>query len=78
VPLIHELLYGLPRDTWVYADKDYNSAPDEARILADTGVHLVPIRKDTMIPNTATERASLRTFRTTIETVNSQAEAMGV
>jgi len=38
----------------------------------------VPIRKDNMIPNTATERAGLRTFRTVIETVNSQAEAMGL
>jgi hypothetical protein len=75
---IHELLYGLPRDAWVYADKAYNSAPDEASILDDTGVHLVPIRKANMTPNTAAERAGLRTFRTTIETVNSQAEAMGL
>ncbi len=75
---IHELLYGLPPGAWVYADKAYNSAPDEASILADTGVRLVPIRKDNMIPNTAVERAGLRTFRKTIETVNSQAEAMGI
>jgi len=75
---IHELLYGLPPDAWVYADKAYNSAPDEASILGDTGVRLVPIRKDNMIPNTAAERAGLRTFRTAIETVNSQAEAMGM
>jgi len=38
----------------------------------------VPIHKDNMIPNTAAERAGLRTFRTAIETVNSQAEAMGM
>jgi len=75
---IHELLYGLPPGAWVYADKAYNSAPDEASILADTGVRLVPIRKGNMAPNTAAERAGLRTFRTTIETVNSQAEAMGL
>ena len=75
---IHELLYGLPPDAWVYADKAYNSAPDEASIRDDTGVHLVPIHKDNMIPNTAAERAGLRTFRTAIETVNSQAEAMGM
>ncbi len=31
-----------------------------------------------MTPNTAAERAGLHTFRTTIETVNSQAEAMGL
>jgi len=75
---IHELLYGLPPDAWVYADKAYNSAPDEASIRDDTGVHLVPIHKDNMIPNTTAERAGLRTFRTAIETVNSQAEAMGM
>jgi len=75
---IHELLYGLPPDAWVYADKAYNSAPDEATILDDTGVRLVPIRKANMAPNTAAERAGLRTFRTAIETVNSQAEAMGM
>ena len=75
---IHELLYGLPRGAWVYAAKAYNSAPDEASILDETGVRLVPIRKGNMAPNTAAERAGLRTFRTTIETVNSQAEAMGV
>ncbi len=75
---IHELLYGLPPDAWVYADKAYNSAPDEASIRDDTGVRLVPIHKDKMIPHTAAERAGLRTFRTAIETVNSQAEAMGI
>ncbi len=31
-----------------------------------------------MAPHTAAERAGLRTFRTAIETVNSQAEAMGL
>lgn len=75
---VHELLYGLPRGAWVYADKAYNSANDEASILAETGVRLVPIRKNNMAPNTLAERAGLRTFRTTIETVNSQAEAMGI
>jgi len=75
---LHELLYCLPPGAWAYADKAYNSASDEATILAETGVRLVPIRKDNMLPNTAAERAGLRTFRTTIETVNSQAEAMGL
>jgi len=73
LPPIHELLYsiGLPPDAWIYADKAYNSALDEASIRDDTGVRLVPIRKDNMIPKTAAERADLRTFRTAIETVNS-------
>jgi Transposase DDE domain len=75
---IHEVLYGLPPGAYVYADKAYNSADDEASILAATGVHLVPLRKDNMVPNTWAERCGLRAFRTTIETVNSQCEAMGL
>ncbi len=75
---IHELLSGLPSGAWVYADKAYNSASDEASILDDTGVRLVPIRKDNMSPNTTAARAGLHTFRTAIETVTSQAEAMGI
>jgi hypothetical protein len=75
---IHELLYGLPPGAYVYADKAYNSADDEASILAATGVHLVPLRKDNMVPNTWAERCGLRAFRSTIETVNSQCEAMGL
>jgi hypothetical protein len=75
---IHELLYGLPPGAYVYADKAYNSADDEASILSATGVHLVPLRKDNRAPNTWAERCGLRTFRTTIETVNSQCEAMGL
>jgi hypothetical protein len=46
--------------------------------LADTGVHLVPLRKDNMVPNTWAEGLGLRAFRKTIETVNSQFEAMGL
>ena len=75
---IHELLYGLPPGAYVYAAKAYNSADDEASILAATGVQLVPLRKDNMVPNTWAERCGLRAFRTTIETVNSQCEAMGL
>jgi hypothetical protein len=75
---IHELTAALPAGAHVYADKAYNSAPDEASILSATGVRLVPLRKDNMIPNTAAEQAGLRAFRKTIETLNSQLEAMGV
>ena len=75
---IHELLYGLPPGAYVYADKAYNSADDEASILAQTGVHLVPIRKDNMTPHTWAEGLGLRAFRKASETVNSQFEAMGL
>jgi hypothetical protein len=39
---------------------------------------LVRLRKDNMGPNTWAEGRGLRAFRKTIETVNSQFEAMGL
>jgi hypothetical protein len=75
---VHELTFGLPAGAWVYADKAYNSAPDEASILRDTHVRLVPLRKTNMRPNTLAERAGLRAYRTAIETLNSQLEGMGL
>jgi hypothetical protein len=47
---IHELTYGLPAGATVYGDKGYNAAADEATILAEAGVRLVPIRKVTCAP----------------------------
>ncbi len=75
---LHDLLYGLPSGAYVYADKAYTRADDEASILTETGVHLVPIRTDNRAPNTWAEGLGLRAFRKTIETVNSQFEAMGL
>ena len=48
---IHELLFALPSSVCVFADKNYNCAKDEASILADTGVALVPKRRRDMAPN---------------------------
>ena len=75
---VHELTYGLPADASVYADKAYNSAADEATILADTGVRLVPIRKANMRPNDWADKLALRAYRKRIETLYSQLAAMGV
>jgi len=78
---VHELTAGLPTGAWAYADKAYNSAPYEASILADTGTRLVPAHKATMAPNSQAEQAGLRSFRSfrsAIETVNSQLESMGL
>jgi len=75
---IHELIVGLPEGAWVYGDKGYNSAPDEAVIRATGGGVLVPRHKDNMTPNTRAEQCGLRTFRLTIETLNSQLTAMGI
>jgi hypothetical protein len=75
---IHELTYGLPAGATVYGDKGYNAGPDEATILADTGVRLVPIRKANMAPNLWADKLALRAYRKRIETLYSQLEAMGL
>jgi hypothetical protein len=74
---IHELTYGLPTGAAVYADKAYNAGADEATILADTGVRLVPIRKANMRPNRWADKLALRAYRKRIETLYSQLAAMG-
>jgi len=75
---VHELTYGLPDGAAVYADKAYNAAADEASILADTGVRLVPIRRANMRPNDWADKLALRAHRKRIETLYSQLAAMGV
>lgn len=50
------LLVGVP----VYGDKGDNAAADEATILADSGVRLVPIRKANMAPYRWADKLALR------------------
>ena len=75
---LHALTVELPAGAWIYGDKGYNSAPDEAVIRATGGAVLVPQHKDNMAPNTHAEQCGLRAFRLAIETVNSQLTAMGI
>ncbi len=76
---LHELTAGLPTGARVFGDKGYNSADDEASILAETGVRLIPIRRANMKPHAwFLDELELREYRHTIETVNSQLENMGV
>jgi len=75
---VHELVYGLPCGALVVADKGYNSAKDEASILAHTGVRLVVKRKANMVPNCPADEALIAQHRKRIETVNSQLETMGL
>ena len=75
---VHELTSGLPAGASAYGDKAYNSGRDEATILADTQVRLVPLRKANMRPNLWADKLALRAYRKAIETLNSQLEAMGV
>src|SRR5215211_7614517 len=75
---VHELTVDLPPEAAVYTDKAYNSAPDEASILAATGVRLVPQRRANMRPNRWADKLALREHRKRIETSHSQLEAMGV
>ena len=75
---IHELTYALPTGAAVYGDKAYNAAADEATILDDRGVRLVPIRKANMRPNRWADKLALRAWRKRIETLYSQLEQMGI
>jgi|SRR5215217_3259009 hypothetical protein len=75
---VHELTFGLPTGAAAYGDKAFNSKADEATILADTGVRLVPIRRKNMAPNPWADRLALRAHRPRIEATNSQLEAMGL
>jgi hypothetical protein len=75
---VHDLTFPLPPAAGVYTDKADNSRKDEASILADTGVRLVPIRKANMTPNPWTDRLVLRPYRPRTETTNGQLAAMGI
>ena len=73
-----DLAQGLPTDAVVYGDKGYNCAEDEAWREGECGVHLIPVRKQNMEPNTYGEWLQLRTQRAVIESVNSQLAVWGV
>ena len=75
---VHELTYGPAPNAGAYADKAYNAAADEATILAETGMRLVPIRRANMCSNRWADKLTQRAHRTRIETLNSQVEAMGL
>jgi|GEM_PF-3129949 hypothetical protein len=49
--LVHELSYGLSAGARLLDDKASMSAADEASILAETGVRLIPVRRATMRPH---------------------------
>jgi hypothetical protein len=74
---VHELMERLPTGACVYADKGYNSADDEAWIAGESGIRLIPRRRDNMAANTLGEWFGLRRYRGRVETVNSQLEAWG-
>ena len=74
---VHELTFALAAGACVFGDKGYNSAPDEATILDEIGVRLIPIRRKNMKPHGWADEYDLKRFRKSIETVNSQLEKMG-
>jgi hypothetical protein len=76
---IHELAVVLPPGARLFGDKGYNSAADEASLLDDTGVRLIPVRRANMRPHAwFVDDIELQEYRHTIETVNSQCEKMGL
>jgi IS5 family transposase len=74
---LHELMERRPSGATIYADKGYNSGDDEAWIAGETGIRLVPRRRENMEPNTLGEWFGLRRYRGRVETVHSQLEAWG-
>ncbi len=72
------MTYALPEGAAAYADKAYNAADDEATILAEAGVRLVPIRKANMRPNRWADKLALREYRKRVETLYRQLEAMSL
>jgi hypothetical protein len=75
---LHELAYDLPKGAKLLADKAYNSRKDEASMVAETGVEVVPIRRANMELHTWADRQLLRQYRHRIESVNSQLARMGL
>jgi len=71
--------YGLPAGARLLGDTASKSAADEASILAETGVRLVPVRRANMRPHAwCMDAIALRAYRHPIETVNSHLETMGI
>jgi len=76
---LHELAFVLPAGARLFGDKAYNCATDEATLLAETDVRLIPVRRSNMQPHKwFLDDIELRDYRHTIETVNSQCEKMGL
>jgi hypothetical protein len=70
---VHELAYGLPAGARLLCDTASKSAADEASILAETGVRLVPVRRATMRPHAwCMDAIELRAHRRGIEMTNGQ------
>jgi hypothetical protein len=71
---LHELTVVLPRAARLLGDKAYNSAADEATLLAETGVRLIAVRRNNMQPHTwFVDDIELQDYRHTVETVDSSA-----
>ena len=69
----------VPEGARVFGDTGYNSAADEARIREATEVCLIPVRRKNRKPHAwFVDALEVRAYRHAIETVNRQAEAMGL
>jgi hypothetical protein len=75
---VHEVAVILPPGAYLWGDKADHSADDDARLLADTRVRLIPIRRAHMTPLCFLDDIALPRYRHTIDTVNSQVEQMGL
>jgi hypothetical protein len=75
---VHHLLADLPERTCVVGDGAYLGKVDQ-QLAWDAGrLYLIAPHQRTMRPNLPEERGLLHLYRSTIETVHSQLEAMGL
>jgi hypothetical protein len=75
---IHARTYGRPAGATGYGDTGDTAGPDEAAILADTGVRRVPLRTATMRPSRWADKRARREYRQRIETPDRQCAALGL
>ncbi|MCG8352680.1 MAG: hypothetical protein MI924_33355 [Chloroflexales bacterium] len=75
---LHERAVVLPPGARRFGDQGANSAADAARLPADRGVRLIPVRRANMRPHAwVVDDSALPEYRHTSETVNRQCEQMG-
>lgn len=75
---VHELTYALPYGARVFGDKGYLSQVDADSLFEAMGIRLVAIKRKNMHPNSWADDYDLALYRSSIETVYSQMESMGI
>lgn len=75
---IHELTVALPDGASIFGDKAFLSQRDADSLLETMGIRLVAIKRKNMRPNSWADDYDLALYRSSIETLYSQLESMGL